>query len=304
MKAVPSYPKIYTLGSVDTGDIFTGDVHVQEKLDGSQFSFGWNEDGKLVMRSHHQALSFDNPTGMFDKAIQHCQMIVESIVSYSPDTYFYCEYMRTPKQNTLAYGRIPQNHLMLFDATDTQGWFSREQLATAAGMLGIELVPELYRGSADLALLKELLKTESFLGGPTIEGVVVKNYGVMHDHYGQVSPLMCKYVNEKFQETNKKDFHERTTKGTIEQYVMSFKSEARWQKAIQHLREQGQLLGAPQDIGPLIKEIERDVREEEEANIKDVLYKLTIGDIVRVARVGFAEFYKAMLADRVRKMVE
>lgn len=47
----------------------------------------------------------------------------------------------------------------------------------------------------------------------------------------------------------------------------SYRTEARWQKAVQHLRDEGKLLGEPKDIGPLMAEIWRDLVEEEKAEL-------------------------------------
>jgi hypothetical protein len=68
-------------------------------------------------------------------------------------------------------------------------------------------------------------------------------------------------------------------------------------KAVQHLRDQGLLVGEPKDIGLLVKEVDRDIKEEEADNIKDALYKLAIGEILRKAKNGLPEFYKAKLIE-------
>ena len=60
-----SYPKVYALGHPATKDIFSGEVLVEEKIDGSQFSFGVI-DGVLRTRSK----SCEPPDGrMFDLAV-------------------------------------------------------------------------------------------------------------------------------------------------------------------------------------------------------------------------------------------
>ena len=40
MTVLTSYPKVYQLGHKAVLDIFSGPVVIQEKIDGSQFSFG------------------------------------------------------------------------------------------------------------------------------------------------------------------------------------------------------------------------------------------------------------------------
>ena len=61
-------------------------------------------------------------------------------------------------------------------------------------------------------------------------------------------------------------------------------------------RDDGKLLDAPQDIGPLMKEIHEDLDSEETETIKEALYKMYIKDIKRSATRGFADWYKDRLA--------
>jgi hypothetical protein len=295
MKQVPGYGKVFQLGSVGTERALMGSVVVQEKIDGSQFAFGVNEDGEVVLRSHHQPISPMNCPGMFKAAMDHVLSLDLSWVV--PDTYFFCEVLAKPKHNTIAYERTPKNHLVLFDSSSPMGWYGRSELWVWAEHLGIDLVPELYRGEANVEMLRSMLLTPSYLGGSTVEGVVVKNYGENIALGGRLQPLFVKLVSEAFKERNSKEFHKGTTRGTIESYVESFRSEARWMKAIQHLREQGLLIGAPQDIGPLIHEIERDLKEEESENIKRAMFGFVISDILRKAKAGFPEFYKEKLIE-------
>jgi hypothetical protein len=295
MKQVPGYAKVFTLGSTGTERALMGTVVVQEKVDGSMMCFGVNEDGLLVMRSHHQHLDPDTCPKQFKAAMDHVLSLDLSWVR--PDTYFYCEMLDTRKHNTICYARIPKNHLVLFDMISSSGWYGREDLAIVAERLNIDLVPELYCGEVNVEMLRTMLSTPSYLGSSTVEGVVVKNYHENIALGGRLQPLFVKLVNEAFKETNKVDFKSRTTRGTIDEYVASFQSEARWMKAVQHLRDQGLLIGAPQDIGPLIREIDRDILEEESENIKEELFKLVRGEILRKAKVGFPIWYKDRLIE-------
>ena len=51
MKSWHSYPSIYNLGHKAVVDILNWPVMVQEKVDGSQFSFGVDDDGSILIRS-------------------------------------------------------------------------------------------------------------------------------------------------------------------------------------------------------------------------------------------------------------
>jgi hypothetical protein len=179
-------------------------------------------------------------------------------------------------------------------------WQPYEALVTQAGMMGIDAIPELYRGTvASMDALKPLLETKSYLGGQTVEGIVIKNYHELLALGGRTYPVFCKWVNAAFKERNAANWAKESNKGKLEAYLDSFSAEGRWAKAAQHLREQGLLIDAPQDIGPLMKEIQRDVEEEEAENIKRDLYRMYIGEIKRHATHGAAEWYKTRLASRL-----
>jgi hypothetical protein len=295
MKQVPGYSKVFQLGSAGTERALVGPVVVQEKVDGSMMCFGINEDGELVMRSHHQPLDPDTCPKQFRAAMEHVRSL--DLAWVLPDTYFYAEMLDTAKHNTICYSRIPTNHLVLFDMISSSGWYGREDLAIVAERLQIDLVPELYCGEVNVEMLRTLLSTQSYLGSSTVEGVVVKNYHETVCPGGRMQPLFVKLVNEAFKERNQKEFKAKTTRGTIEEYIASFQSEARWMKACQHLRDQGLLVGEPRDIGALVKEIDRDLLEEESENIKEELFRLVRGEILRKAKMGFPEFYKNKLIE-------
>lgn len=106
-----------------------------------------------------------------------------------------------------------------------------------------------------------------------------------------------KYVSEKFKEVHVRDWKkEHTGKGKLEVAISQYKSEARWNKAIQHLRENGELAGTPADIGRLIKEVRFDITLEEKENIKEELWKIYKDDFLRNAVFGLPEWYKKKLA--------
>ena len=146
--------------------------------------------------------------------------------------------------------------------------------------------------------LRGLLASPSQLGGP-IEGVVIKNYRESILLGGHVWPLFCKLVNAQYREKHAANSDWQTGKSREAAYYDTFCTPARWSKAVQHLREKGTLQDAPQDIGPLMREIHADLLEEEEDNICDWLFRGHIKDLVQAAQRGFPEWYKDLLAKRV-----
>ena len=109
---------------------------------------------------------------------------------------------------------------------------------------------------------------------------------------------MGKYVSEAFKEVHEADWKARNPHGKdlIQKFIEKYHSPARWQKAVQHLREAGKLEGSPRDIGMLIREIPADVRKEEEQAIKDALFEHFWLQIQRGIIAGFPEWYKSELA--------
>ncbi len=77
--------------------------------------------------------------------------------------------------------------------------------------------------------------------------------------------------------------------------MAQYKSEARWNKAVQHLRDNGELTGTPKDIGPLIKEVRQDIIAEEKENIKETLWGISQNDFLATATNGLPQFYKEQL---------
>jgi hypothetical protein len=70
MQNINSYPTVYQLGHKAIKNIFDGEVVVEEKIDGSQFSFG-RIDGELICRSKGKQQLIDAPDKMFVKAIEN-----------------------------------------------------------------------------------------------------------------------------------------------------------------------------------------------------------------------------------------
>ena len=67
-------------------------------------------------------------------------------------------------------------------------------------------------------------------------------------------------------------------------------------KAIQHLRDEGNLACEPKDIGRLIQEVKRDISEEEINTIKSFLWREFGEELLRRSTAGLPEWYKQQLA--------
>jgi len=315
-----AFPKIFALGKVEIQDIFKTEVEVTEKIDGSQFIFGLDEAGNIVFRSKGKEMFFEAHEKMFNKAVEYLkehETIIKSTLS--PGMYVCAEYLQKPKHNVVAYERVPKNNLIVFGVRETGNyWTSYNQIGALAMMLELETVPLLHKGTIDMTrvdkgnggysyvgydFLKRILETSpSILGGEFgIEGVVAKNYE-QRTKFGDPTICCGKYVRETFKERHRKEW--KTGGDTVREFIESFRTEARWQKAVNHLREKGELEGDPRDIGKLMKEINIDVEKEEQEEIKNFFYKHFLKEIKRKATAGAPEWYKEQLLKKAFEPAE
>ncbi len=199
-----------------------------------------------MIRSKGKINIQDDPDDLFKPAVAY----IKSIENFLPNNiFFYGETLKSPKHNTIPYGRAPKNHIMLFGVCVIPDSFHSDysSIVEWAKHLDVEPVPLIYKGlvnSFDTSVLDRV----SYLGSAKIEGVVIKNYNknvmITQD---VIHPLMAaKFVSEAFKETNKvrwKD--EEAPRGKLQAFFDQFKTEARWNKAIIHLKEQGLVSGDP-----------------------------------------------------------
>lgn len=298
---ISSYPSIYALGHRYLEQLFDGPIVIQEKVDGSQFSFGLI-NGQLQCRSKGQEIHVEAPEKMFAKAVE----TVKSIAPLLVEGWTYrAEYLQKPKHNCLAYGRAPKGNLVLFDIVmDPENYQSPRNIAAVAETLGIDCTPCFYQGPGEDITeaipgvsfrrpigFEKFFERESFLGGCKIEGVVVKNYY----RFGiDKKILIGKFVSAEFKEKHKVSWKvQNPTQADVVQHIIAeLTTEARWRKAVQHLREAGKITDTPQDIGPIIKEIVADVEREESDHVREALFKHFWSQISRGVTRGVPEWYK------------
>jgi hypothetical protein len=199
---------------------------------------------------------------------------------------------------------VPKGHLALWGGYDKglDRWLSHAQLRSVAYDIHCDVVPLVATLTDNtqpltLEIMDKFLEKESYLGGPLIEGLVFKNY----DHNQMIGDvympfLAGKFVSEKFKEQHIKNWKPGGNK--IQEFMDSFCTEARHLKAIQTLRDAGELDMAPSDIGKLLKWMGTDMIEECEDDIKDWLFKEFIGKIKKSMVRGFPEFYKRWLIEQ------
>jgi len=290
---IGSYPSIYALGHRYILDLFDGEVVIEEKIDGSQFSVSVTEAGELVCRSKGQQIVVDAPEKMFALGVATAVSLKDKLI---PGYVYRGEYLNKPKHNTLTYGRVPAGNWILFDVmTGPEVYLTPEQKYYEARRLGLEVVPAFFNGGCSNGFMppgiEDLLNRESILGGCKIEGIVAKNYGKMTpDKKIMIGKFVSPDFKEKHQHAWKKSNPTQTD--VVQHIIGELRTEARWRKAIQHLREAGKITDTPADIGPVLKEIQADVLREEGATIADALKVHFWPQIARGIVGGFPEFYK------------
>lgn len=292
-----SYPKVHALGHAAIKNLLLDPVLVEEKVDGSQFSFGKFVDPAgleyLRCRSRGAELNVDAPDKMFAAGVSTAR---ELFLLLHPGWAYRGEYLAKPKHNTLAYDRVPARHVILFDVnTGHEMYLSYDEKSTEAVRLGLEVVPFIHAGRVEsLDFFRSLLDRASVLGGQRVEGVVVKNY-VRFGADGKA--LIGKFVSEAFKEVHGADWRERnpTHADVLTTLVARYRTPARWAKAVQHLREVGKLEDTPRDIGKLLESAREDTRIECEDEIKTALFAWAWPHISRGCATGLAEWYKEEL---------
>jgi hypothetical protein len=295
---IHSYASLYNVGHAAVRELTQHVLIMEEKVDGSQFSFGLF-DGELSARSKNVELHIDLTNGtcnnaMFNAAIRS---IIERRALLHPGYIYRGEYLSKPKHNALAYDRVPAGNIIIFDIQREDGTFlSPDEKALEATAIGLEAVKVFMVGKVNEGHIREALQHQSALGAQKIEGVVLKP--VAYDIYGtDKKVLMAKFVSEDFKEVQRGDWKKSNPNvgDIIAVLGEQFKTPARFNKGVQHLREAGKLTDSPKDIGPLLGEVTADIKRECEDEIKAALFKWAWPRIARVATAGLPDWYKQQL---------
>lgn len=295
-----SYGSVYNIGHQAIETIFDGEIVVEEKIDGSLFAFGVI-DGELALRSKGAVIYIGKDStacseAMFQKAADTA-IALHAKRELVPGWTYYGEYLQKPKHNTLCYDRVPKGNIIIFDIDrNDQHFLSPHRKAEEALRLGLEWVPILFKGKIDnWHELRLFLDRESILGGTKIEGMVIKSY---YQYTQDKKFLKGKHVSKKFIEAHQKNWKsDGNKKDIIQEIIAGIRTDARWEKAVMHLRERGGLDGSPKDIFALLKEVQIDIEKELTRDIRDALYNHFRKPILKGSVRGLAEWYKNKLAE-------
>jgi hypothetical protein len=309
-----SYHKIQHVTVVDgkvgvadnaIAELFNGFVEIEEKTDGSQFRIHIDPEGKATCGSRQMNFEEAGIDKNFLRGVDHIKNTANNVIGIIPNTSIdiFAEILNSPHHNTLTYGRVPKNHIMLFDVLfNGKEWGDRNAKKSIAEALEVEIIPQLWKGNGSEItkdLIDQLLLQESVLGKVTIEGIVFKNYSKFYnfDKYPfMAGKFLCgKLVRQEFKEANREGWASKNGQ-TIPQLIESLRTEARFAKAVQHLKDRAELTNTMRDLPAVIKEIQKDVLEEEGERLKEIIWNKAWGEIRGGLAKGVPEFYKAQLA--------
>jgi hypothetical protein len=295
---ISGYSEIYNIGHRALDGFFAGPVNVEEKIDGSQISFGII-DGELLIRSKRCPINPVDPDNLFKPAVD---AIVERGHLLKPGLIYRGEAVCRHRHNTLQYARTPVGFIVIYDICGFGEHYLNEfDRADETARVCFEPITVFGSGiKIDSAeQLRGLLENESQLGGAKIEGVVCKPVGYdLFDRNKKV--LMAKYVSEAFKEKHTKAGNVNGRSGQVEVVQLlgeKYRIEARWRKAVQHLRESGKLESDPTDIPHLMKEVVTDIEKEESEAIKQELFNWAWPQLKKLVNRGLPEWYKGTLVE-------
>lgn len=287
---INSYPSLYALGKREVLNIFDDYVLIEEKIDGSQISFGMI-NGQLQIRSRGQNINLEEPVKIFQLATNYLNSIKHLL---TPGWIYRGECLSKEKHNVLKYDRTPKNNIIIYDIQMELGYCNTFEVKKCeAEKLGLEVCPLIFEGQFDKFEINKLLDRKSILGDIKIEGIVIKNYSKLI----QGKPMITKLVSDDFKEVAKhpKKLNKKSRDEFIDSIGERYRTKARWNKAIQHLKEAGLITYSMKDIGTVIREVIADVQKECEDEIKQALFDEFYPKIKTTLIRGFPDYYKDIL---------
>lgn len=268
------YPKVLSLGQPLIADIFSHPVEISEKVDGSQCRIQLTEDS-VKCGSKNVGIADEK---MFRLAHEQAERIWNEKVwwTFGDDITLFAEFLNKEKHNVLIYGRVPLNNLYLFGAMVDDRHLQTDELIEIAKELQIE-PPHILAAESDVKSqsdIEEYLKVDSCLGNTILEGVVIKQY---HETYPALLastqaffgyPMAGKLVRDDFKERLDKEWSGKKQRETpLAKVTTEFLTDARFNKAIQHLADEGRITYEMNNLKDIIPEFYRDLVDEEHDEI-------------------------------------
>ena len=227
--------------------------------------------------------------GMFSLA-HDCGAIIHSETDwrqFGDDVTLFCEFLKSPKHNTISYGRVPLNNLYLFGALVDGVHMQTDDLFEIAKVIEIDPPNIMYVGKVESAEeLKAFMTHQSYLEGSVVEGVVIKNYHRTYDPLQVHSqafigyPMCAKYVREDFKRDNAKQWNTIDRKKGVDAIVEMFFTGERFLKTVQHLKDEGKIDYQKSDLKYLIPEFFGDLMDEK----KEEMTRMIMAEVFKTVK--------------------
>lgn len=154
--------------------LLSGEVAVEEKVDGANIGFSTGEDGSLRVQNRGSYLDADHSHPQFRPLWGWLGARESALVeALGPDRMLFGEWCYAV--HSVVYERLPDWFLGfdVYDRSVRKFWDSarRDALLTS---LRLHPVPRIARGHFTIEGIEQLLSSASQVGGSTIEGVVVR----------------------------------------------------------------------------------------------------------------------------------
>jgi len=168
----PRDDKVLSSGEVQS--LLSGDVVVEEKLDGANLGFSLSPDGGLLVQNRGQYLS-EPYVGQFARLPAWLALHRDALLSVlRPELMLFGEWCAA--RHSLDYNALP-DWLSLFDVYDRSAgrFWSAARRNALARTAGLAVVPELFHGRASLGQLKDWVgeMPSRYRDGP-LEGIVIR----------------------------------------------------------------------------------------------------------------------------------
>jgi len=162
------------LSAEEAAALLSGDVVVEEKVDGANIGFSTSEDGELRVQNRGSYLEPGHAHPQFRPLWQWLQVREFDLVeALWPDRMLFGEWCYAV--HSIVYTRLPDWFLGfdLYDRSAQRFWDTsrRDALLTT---LRLYSVPRIARGCFTLQGLERLLSSSSRVGGSAVEGLVVR----------------------------------------------------------------------------------------------------------------------------------
>jgi hypothetical protein len=167
----PRHDKV--LDPVEARAFLSGEVVVEEKIDGANLGFSINEHGRLSGQNRGSHVDLEAPIGQWKPLKRWLSTRRHALVeALAPDLMLFGEWCYAV--HTVRYTRLPDWFLAfdVYDRANGEFW-SVERRNALASRLDVVTVPALRRGRFELDALRKLLGRSALTDGPA-EGLYLR----------------------------------------------------------------------------------------------------------------------------------